>query len=123
MPTEPEVLTLSGAARRAAELVDPDGDDSLVGEWLERFEDRDEPITAVADIETEVAESTGRLDPEGDEPALVVAGAVVTYLGHRRDAAKEPDERLLRLALDAELAEPPQRVREWIADAGLPVPE
>lgn len=122
MPTEPQVLTLSEAARRAAELVDPDGIDALVGEWLERFEDRDEPITAIEDIELTVAESTGELDPQGEEPTLVVAGAVVTYLGHRRDAIGESDERLLRLALDAELSDPPESVRDWIADAGLPEP-
>ena len=83
MSTEPQVLTLSHAARRAAEIVDPDGDDALVGEWLERFEDRDEPITAI----------------------------------------DEPDERLLRLALDAELTDPPETVRDWITDAGLPDPK
>ncbi len=122
MGTEPEVLTVSAAARRAAELVDPDSEDALVGEWLERFEDRDEPITAVEDLEREVAEETAALDPEGEEPALVVAGAVVTYLGHRRDEYGAPDDRLLRLAIDAEISEPPELVRQWIADAGLPEP-
>ncbi|HYF25641.1 MAG TPA: hypothetical protein VD931_07895 [Baekduia sp.] len=122
MPTEPEILTLSAAARRAAEVVDPDGADALVGEWLERFEDRDEPITVVEDLETHVAELTGAIDPQGEDPALVVAGAIVTYLGHRRDGAGQPDDRLLRLAADAELSDAPEPVRDWLADAGLPEP-
>ncbi|WP_205698071.1 hypothetical protein [Conexibacter sp. SYSU D00693] len=122
MPTEPEVLSLSAAARRAAEVVDPDGEDALVGEWLERFEDRDEPITAVGDLETQVAEACGIVDPEGEEPVIVVAGAIVTYLGFRRDAIGETDDRLLRLASDAELGDPSPAVRDWLVDAGLPDP-
>jgi hypothetical protein len=31
MPREPEPLTLSSAVRRAAEVVDPEGEDSAVG--------------------------------------------------------------------------------------------
>ena len=122
MATEPQTLTVAAAAARAAELVDPDGTDALVGEWLLRFEDRDEPITAVEDIEQHLAEETGALDPQGEEPSLVVARAVMTYLAHRRDTVDDSDERLLRLALDAELHDPSEQVRAWLAEAGLPEP-
>ena len=116
-PAEFEAVPrLSEVVRRAVDVCE--GPDDL----FIRFEDRDEPITAIEDIEQEVAESTGELDPQREEPVLVIAGAVVTYLGHRRDAIDEPDERLLRLALDAELTDPPETVRDWITDAGLPDP-
>ena len=122
MSMEPEVLTVAVAARRAAEIVDPDGDDPLVGEWFDRFEDRAEPITVVEDVEQEVAESTGALDPQAEEPALVVASAILTYLAYRRDAVAQSDDRLLRLAVDAELHDPSEPERMWRADAGLAEP-
>ena len=116
MPTEPQPLSVSEAVRRAAEAVDPDAADELVADFLTRFEDRDEPISAVPDIEQQVAEATGALDPEGDDPALTMAGAVVTYLAFRRDESRADDERLLQLAADAEFdGHPPDTVAAWLA--------
>jgi hypothetical protein len=118
MPTEPETLTLSAAVHRAVELCDPAGGDERLADLLARYEDRDEPITAVADIEQEMAEATGRLDPEADDPALTMAGAVVTYLAHRRTEVGADDERLLRLAADAEFdGRPPENVAAWLGAA------
>jgi hypothetical protein len=97
MPTEPETLTLAQAVHRAVEVCDRDGADELLADLLARFEDRDEPITAVGDVEQLMAETVGVLDPEGDDPALATAAAIVTYLAHRRDMVDADDERLLAL--------------------------
>ena len=49
MPTEPEPVTIAQVVHRAAEIVDPDGADDDVTEFLRRHEDADEPVTAVED--------------------------------------------------------------------------
>src|SRR3954466_2338645 len=116
--TEPHVLTLAEAVRLAPDpplfpparrvrsppaASAPEGGDELIADFRLRFEDRDEPITAIADgIEDLMAEATRSLDVEEDDPALTMAGAVVTYLAFRRDNAEEAPERLLQLAADAE---------------------
>jgi hypothetical protein len=47
-----------------------------------------------------------------------MAGAVVTYLAHRRDAAGEEPGRLLQLAADAEFdGRPPPEVAAFLAGA------
>ena len=119
MATEPQELTLSAAVRRAVEACDPDGADDRLSDLLTRFEDRDEPITAVLDVEQEMAEAVGALDPEDDDPALAMAGAVVTYLSFRRTQVDDDDERLLRLDADAEFkGHPPEHVAAWLTGTG-----
>lgn len=119
MPREPEPLTLSEAVRIAVDAVDPNGGDPRLADLLLRFEDRDEPISAVADVEEQVAEATRALDVEGDDPALTVAGAVITYLAFRRDEAHGADpSRLIELATDAEFdGHPPPAVAAWLERA------
>ena len=115
MATEPQTLTLSAAVHRAVEVCDPDGNDELLADLLARFEDRDEPITAVEDIAQLMAETNGIIDPEGDDPALTMATAVVTYLAHRRDMVDAEDDRLLTLTADAEFdGNPPESVQRWL---------
>ena len=123
MPTEPQPLTLAEAARRAVELCDPSDTDALLGDFLIRFEDRDEPISAVADgLEQEVNEALGALDPEFEDPALQMAGAVLIYLAFRRDAASDNRSHVLRLAAEAEYqGDPPPVVEEWLTDQGVRV--
>jgi hypothetical protein len=115
MSTEPQPLTLSAAVHRAVAAVDPDGTDDAVADFLARFEDRDEPISAVENIDELIAEATHRIDVEEDDPALTLAGAVVTYLAFRRDEADEDPDRLLRLAADAEFkGHPPEPVAAFL---------
>ena len=121
MPTEPHVPTVFEVARRAAEVCDPDDDDPAVGELLERFEDRDEPITALEDPETQLAEAAA-LDEDIAEPAELMVVAVATYLAHRRDEMDDRREEILRLAARAEFSgEPPEPVRDWLADEGVEI--
>jgi hypothetical protein len=121
MPTEPDPLTLSEAARRAAEVVDPADDDPDVADLLTQFEDADEPIRSVLPtLEDRVAEAVGRIDPDGGLPAVQMMGAVITYLGHRTDEATDVEADILRLAARSEFeGDPPPVVEEWLADQGV----
>jgi len=118
MPTEPSTPTLSEIVRRAAEVTDPGND--LVEDLQQRTEDSDEPVTAIEDIDERIAEEVGRIDPEGDDPVLVMTAAVAVYLAHRRDELDAPRDELLRLAVRAEFdGSPPDDVSGWLAAEGV----
>jgi len=120
MPTEPQPVTLSQIARRAAEIVDPDGTDPAVGELELAFEDADEPVTAIDDLEARVASVLARLDPEIESGALALAGSIMVYLSFRRDQLDGDDAELIRLAARAEWAgSPPAVVRQWLDEHAL----
>ncbi|HEX2233496.1 MAG TPA: hypothetical protein VHG69_09040 [Thermoleophilaceae bacterium] len=116
MPTEPQPPTLADAARRAAEACGGDG----VADLLRRLEDRDEPITGIADLEAELAEVTGAVDPQEEDPAVVMASAVILHLAHRRDEFGTEDQRLLEQAARDEFdGRPPEHVRAWLEERGV----
>ena len=48
-------LTLSELVRRAVGIVDPDDEDGVVGEFELRFEDADEPVTGIDNLEERIA--------------------------------------------------------------------
>jgi hypothetical protein len=102
MPTEPHTPTLSEVVHRATEVADPSGGDDRVTELLTRFEDRDEPVSAVDDVEEQLAEAHGIIDPDRDSEALSNAVAVATYLAFRRDEINADADELVRLANRAE---------------------
>src|SRR3954447_25366561 len=102
MPTEPHTPTLAEVVRAAIDAADPSGADERVTDLFMRFEDRDEPVTTVADVEEQLAEAHGIIDPDGDSEPLRNAVAVATYLAFRRDQiGADPDE-LIRRATAAE---------------------
>ena len=121
MPTNPDPVSLSQVARRAAEVVDPQDDDSDVADLLAQFEDADEPISGVLELLDErVAEAVGRIDPDGGLPAVQMMGSVIVYLGHRRDQVDDVEADVLRLAARAEYdGDPPPLIEEWLADQGV----
>jgi hypothetical protein len=120
MPTEPEPVTISQIVHRAVEIVDPDGADEDVVEFLRRFEDTDTPVTAVDDIDTRIAEVTGIIDPQEDAPVLQVARAVAVYLAFRRDEVTDDPDDILRLAVRAEYnGNPPPNVANWLDEVGV----
>ena len=122
MPTEPDPVTLAQVVHRAAEVVDPDGADPDVTDFLLRYEDADEPITAVGDPEGRLAEGAGALDPQQESGPLQIAVAVATYLAFRRDELAEDPDELVRLAVRAEFdGPPPQPVADWLALNGVEV--
>ena len=98
-----------------------DASDLALDELLERFEDDDEPISAIEDIEALLDE---RIGPRVDDtaPAFTMACAVIAYLAHRRDeVGADPDE-LLRLAARAEFdGAPPPEVTAWLEDRGVAI--
>jgi hypothetical protein len=119
MPTEPAPVTLSQVVHRAVEVCDPAGTDPDLADFFIRFEDADEPVTAIEDVEQRMAEAAGALDPEGDLPALQMAAAVATYLSFRRDEVDEDPNELLRLAARAEFdGNPPAAVANWLDEQG-----
>ena len=120
MPTEPEPLTLADVARRAVEICDPQGGDAVLGDYFLRFEDADEPITAVQNLEERVALAAEGVDAGVADTSIAVANAVVLYLAHRRDEFDDDPADVLRLAARAEWrGDPPEAVRDWLADRGV----
>jgi hypothetical protein len=105
---------------RAVEVTDPSGEFG-VADLLQYVEDSDEPVTAHEDIETDLAELKGRVDPQDEEPAVMMAIAVATYLAFRRDEMDVDPGDILRLAARAEYnGNPPDNLREWLDVRGVP---
>ncbi len=121
MPTEPEIVTLAQIVRRAVEIVDPDAVDEDLVEFQQRFEDFDEPASALTEtIEGRMAEATGVYDPQEESGPVQMAGAVVVYLTHRRDEVDDDPDDILRLAARAEFdGKPPAVVANWLDEAGI----
>ena len=113
--------SLSEVMHRAVEVTDPSGEFG-VADLLQYVEDSDEPITAHEDIETDLAELKGRVDPQDEDPAVMMAIAVATYLAFRRDEMDDEPGDILRLAARAEYnGHPPDNLRAWLDAQGVPV--
>lgn len=122
MPTEPQPVSLFEVAKRAVEICDPDDRDERLGDLLAQFEDADEPITGVENLEERVAIAVEGVDVEIDDPAVSMAAATILYLARRRDELHDAPEKILRLAARAEWkGDPPEAVRDWLADRGVDV--
>ena len=114
--------TLADVVHRAAEVADPGGVNDGVADLLQRFEDRDEPVTAEPDVEQEIAEAKGAVDPQDEDPEVVMMAAVATYLAFRRTELERDREELLRLAARAEFdGQPPPLVADWLTEQGVEV--
>src|SRR4051794_37138355 len=120
MPTEPDPITLSQVVHRAVEVCDPAGTDADLADLFIRFEDADEPVTAVEDIEQRMAEAARAPDPEGDIPPPQMAAAVATYLAFRRDQLDDAPAEILRPAARGEFnGTPPPAVANWLDEQGV----
>jgi hypothetical protein len=120
MPTEPQPITLFEIVKRAVEIADPEDTDPRLGDLLMQFEDADEPVTAIQNLEERLAIAEEGTDVELDDPAVSVATAVILYLAHRRDELHAEPESVLRLAARAEWqGDPPETVVEWLEDRGV----
>jgi hypothetical protein len=112
--------TLAEVVHRAVEVCDPEGSEDGPADLLRRFEDRDEPVTAETDVELEIAEAKGAIDPQDEDPVAVMTAAVATYLAFRRTELERDREELLRLAARAEFdGKPPPNVADWLAEQGV----
>jgi hypothetical protein len=113
--------TLFEVVHRGVEVADPSGQFG-VADLLPAVEDADEPVTGHGDIEQELAELKGRIDPQDEDPAVMMAIAVATYLAFRRDEIDDDASSLLRLAARAEYdGKPPDNVRAWLEEQGVEV--
>ena len=122
MPTEPSPITLFEIARRAVEICDPADAYPRLGDLMAQFEDADEPVTAIQNLEERVAIAVEGVDPEIDDPAVSMAAATILYLAHRRDELDDDPHKILRLATRAEWkGDPPQSIVDWLADRGVEV--
>ena len=115
MPTDRTLITVSDLVRQATTIVDPQGEDPAVVELADRHTDDDEPVRGVLD------ELEERLAWGADEdPPVVMAQALVLYLGHRLDEVEDDPDDLLRLAARAEFeGSPPERVTAWLSERGV----
>jgi hypothetical protein len=116
MARNPDPITLSDLVHRAVEVVDPEDGDAVLGDFLVRFEDADEPVTGIENLEE-------RLGFGADEdPSVVMAQAVVLYLAHRRDEIEDDPDDILALAARAEWqGNPPEAIQAWLAQRGVRV--
>ena len=122
MPTEPQPLSLADVARRAVQICDPQDTDAVLGDYLIQFEDADEPITAIQNLEERLALASEGVDVGVADPAVAVANAVVLYLAHRRDEFDDDPEDVMRLAARAEWrGNPPEAVVDWLSDRGVSI--
>lgn len=120
MPTEPHPVSLFDVARRAVEICDPDDNDDRLGDLLAQFEDADEPVSSIENLEERVAIAVEGVDVEIGDPAVSMAAATILYLAHRRDELHAEPRRILRLAARAEYkGDPPEPVVEWLVDRGV----
>jgi hypothetical protein len=122
VPTEPKPITLFEIAKRAVEISDPTNEDPRLGDLLAQFEDAEEPVTAIENLEERVAIAVEGVDLEIEDPAVSMAAATILYLAHRRDELHDDPRKILRLAARAEWkGRPPERVVDWLADRGVEV--
>jgi hypothetical protein len=122
MPTEPDPITLSEIARRATEIVDPNGADDDVTQLFTQLEDDDRPVTSVQGLEERLALATEGLEDEAANPAVEMAVATILYLAHRRDELDDDAEDILRLTARAEWqGKPPAAVQGWLEERGVTV--
>jgi hypothetical protein len=121
MPTEPQPVTLAQVIHRAVEVCELGEPDEGLDELLERFEDADEPVRAIEDVELRLDEALGAIDVDWEDlPPLAMAQAVAVYLAFRPDELGAAPAELLRLAARAEFeGHPPPNVAEWLRAAGV----
>jgi hypothetical protein len=122
MPMEPPPITLFDVAKRAVEICDPMDSDPRLDRLLAQFEDADEPVTGIQNLEERLAIAEEGADVEVEDPAVSMAAATILYLAYRRDELGDEPSKILRLAARAEWkGDPPYSVQEWLAERGIRV--
>ena len=102
MPTNPPPATVFEVAKRAIEISDPTDSDPRLGDLLAQFEDADEPVTAIQNLEERVALAVEGVDVEIEDPAVSMAAAAILYLAHRRDELGPPECSISRVGVELE---------------------
>ena len=109
--------TVAEIVRTAVDACDPQGRNPALTVFATQFEDDDEPITAVENLEERVAIALEGADYDAENPAVAVASAVVLYLAAHPgdvDSDEDPDQ-LIRRAVRAQWrGDAPRYVDEWL---------
>lgn len=122
MRADPHPITLFQVAKRTVQICDPADADARLGELLAQFEDADEPVTAIDNLEERVAIAVEGVDAEIDDPAVSMAAATILYLARRRDELDDEPDKIMRLAAGAEWkGDPPYGVVDWLQGRGVSV--
>src|SRR5919112_135712 len=106
MPTEPQPLSLADLARRAVQICDPQDSDGVLGDYLIHFEDADEPVTAIQNLEERLALRTVgevRRDDQLAPPARLDADESLVPAGDHHAGAELELERLAAVPGGVEL--------------------
>jgi hypothetical protein len=120
MPTEPRPLSLADVARRAVVILDPADEDALLGDYFVQFEDADEPIAGIQNLEERLALAAEGVDADVSDPTISLANGVILYLAHRRDEFDDDPDDILRLAARAEWkGHPPEAVVDLLSARGI----
>jgi hypothetical protein len=107
--------TVAEVVRQAAGIVDPSDSNSLVGELEQWFEDDDDPVRTVPNLDRRLAAAVERIDPEGEEPAIAVASAIVLYLSEEPRHVPSDAEGVIGQAVRREFGDDvPDRIAEWM---------
>ena len=93
----PHPVSLFDVAKRAVEIADPDAADARLSDLLVQFEDDDEPVTSIDNLEERVAIALEGIDVEIGDPAVSMAAAMILYLAHRRDELHDDPHKILRM--------------------------
>ena len=112
MPHDRTLITLAELVAEAGAIVDPTGIDPAVTEFVVRYEDDDRPVRGLLDGLEELLRWGA-----DDHPPVVVAQAIVLYLAHRLDEARDDAASILRLVERAEFdgnPEPP--IAQWFEE-------
>jgi hypothetical protein len=117
MPRDADPLTLVRLIRRSVEATDPAATDQRLADLAQRFEDDDEPVSTVDQLDEVLADAELDVDSQGDDPSVALAVAVARYLAHHRGVVDEDDGRLVEQAVRWQWHDhPPESVSDLLTD-------
>jgi len=109
------IPTVAEAVTKAAAICDPNGEDTAVRGLIDSFEDDDRPISAVEDLQGELASVEEGIDPDGENPAAEMTVAAAIWLSTNPDQEHHHRERVLRESARLYFHDdPPRHVADWL---------
>jgi hypothetical protein len=115
-------MTLANVIRRAVDAADPDARDENLAVLAQDFEDDDEPVSGVDQLDEVLADAELDVDADGNDPEVALAIAVARYLAHHRGALGADDERLIAQAVRWQWHDhPPDDLKEVLGERGIAV--
>ena len=122
MPRDPDPLTLAHVIQRAVDVADPDANDENLAALAQEFEDDDEPVSGVDQLDEVLADAELDVDAEGNDPEVALAIAVARYLAHHRGALGSDDEHLIAQAVRWQWHDhPPEDLKAVLGERGIAV--